>query len=281
MTDQQGWGPPQQPYRRPPWQQPSEAPPGQQQPPWDQGQQPYGGPQHYPGQPQQPGSSYGTATPTSPAGYQQPPPGNGYQPPQQGHPAGHRARQPTPRRRKSNKIILMSFGGILLSLVLIAVVGTALGAGKPKKTADTKPHPAVTSAATTAPEPTAAPTTPSVSQQLQSWLSNGGQSAINAIVTDLGAIQSDGDAENFSAVASDCQALSTAVTNLQAVGPLPYPPAERPLARALAHYSEAASACVAGASTENAQQIAQATTDMTEGDTFLGRATAAIKNLGG
>ena len=37
MTDQQGWGPP-------------------QQPPWEQSQQPYGGPQHSPGQPQQPGS---------------------------------------------------------------------------------------------------------------------------------------------------------------------------------------------------------------------------------
>jgi hypothetical protein len=151
MSDQQGWGPPQQPYRRPPWQQPaqqpSEAPPRQQQPPWDQSRQPYGGPQPYPGQPQQPGSGYGTATP--PPGYQQSPPGYGYQPPQQGYPSGpHRSHRPPRKRYRVRNTILGLVGGLVLIIVIASVASSRNGVTK---------APAPHASATTAP---AAATTP-------------------------------------------------------------------------------------------------------------------------
>jgi hypothetical protein len=147
MTDQQGWGQPQQPYRRPPWQQPaqqpSEAPPRQQQPPWEQGQQPYGGPQHYPGQPQQPGSGYGTATP--PPGYQQPPPGYGYQPPQQGYPSGPPPGHRPPRKRHRVRNVLLGVAGAIVLIIVIASVASS-GNGVQKTGS-----PPAANAATTAP----------------------------------------------------------------------------------------------------------------------------------
>jgi hypothetical protein len=101
MTDQQGWRPP-------------------QQPPWDQSQQPYLGPQHYPGQPQQPGSGYGTAA--APPGYQQPPPGYGYPPPpQQGYPSGPQPPRPPRKRHRVRNVLLGVVGAIVLIIVIAAV----------------------------------------------------------------------------------------------------------------------------------------------------------------
>ena len=147
MTDQQGWGPPQQPYRRPPSQQPSETSPWRQQPRWDQSQQPYGGPQHYPGQPRQPGSGYGTATP--PPDYQQPP--------QQGYPSGphpgHRPSRPKKGHRVRNTILGL-VGGLVLIIVIASVASSHNGVTK---------APAPHASATTAPAAATSPAFPPAS----------------------------------------------------------------------------------------------------------------------
>jgi hypothetical protein len=112
MTDQPGWGTP-------------------QQPPWGQSPQPYGGPQPYPGQPQQPGSGY--ATGPLPPGYQQPPPGYGYPPPQQGYrsgpPAGPQPTGPKKRHRVRNTILGV-LGGLVLLIVIASVASSHDGVSK-------------------------------------------------------------------------------------------------------------------------------------------------------
>ncbi len=142
MTDQQRWGPP-------------------QQPPWEQSQQPHGGPQHYPGQPQQPGSGYGAAT--SPPGYQQPPPGYGYQPPpQQGYPSGPQAGHQAPRPKKGHRVrntILGVVGGLVLIIVIASVASSHNGvqktgsppAANTATTAPSSPSPGPASNSTTGP----------------------------------------------------------------------------------------------------------------------------------
>jgi hypothetical protein len=112
MTDQQGWGPP-------------------QQPPWGQSPQPSGGPQPYPGQPQQPGSGYGTGP--LPPGYQQPPPGYGYPPPQQGYPSGPPTGPQPPRPKKRHRVrktILGVLGGLVLIIVIASVASSHNGVSK-------------------------------------------------------------------------------------------------------------------------------------------------------
>jgi hypothetical protein len=117
MTDQQGWGP-------------------TQQPPWEQGQQPYGRPQNYPGQPQQPRGRHGRATP--PPGYQQPP--------RQGHPSGppggHHAPRPPRNRHRVRSVILGIVGAIVLIIIIASVASSHNGVTK---------APAPHASATTAP----------------------------------------------------------------------------------------------------------------------------------
>jgi hypothetical protein len=191
-------------------------------------------------------------------------------------PPGHRA--PKPRRpRRGRNIALIALGAILGLFIVAGIIGAATG-GK-KTTADHHPAAAATPSAT--PSPPAAPATPSVQSQLQTWYSDGAESSINAIVSALQSIQTDADAGNFAATASDCAQLGSAVTSLQSAGPMPYAPAEKWLARGLALYSESAAECQAGASSENAAQISQATAEENQADTDLTNATNAIKNLDG
>ena len=97
----------------------------------------------------------------------------------------------------------------------------------------------------------------------------------------LGSIGTDGEAGSFPAVAQGCSQLSTAIADIQAVGPIPDPKAERPFAKALSLYGEAAAQCTAGAATQDASAIEQATAEMTQGDVYLGKTTRVIKSLNG
>jgi hypothetical protein len=140
MTDQQqGWGPP-------------------QQPPWEQSQQPYGGPQHYPGQPQQPGNGYGRAT--SPPGDQQPP-GYGYQPPpQQGYPSGPPAGHQAPRPKKGHRVrntILGVVGGLVVIIIIASVASSHDGVTK--LSSPSAARAATTAPASPSPEPASNSTT--------------------------------------------------------------------------------------------------------------------------
>jgi hypothetical protein len=136
-------------------------------------------------------------------------------------------------------------------------------------------------AATNAPAPVTTTAPESTAQQVSNWADNGGQDGLNSIVTALGAISTDGQAGNFSAVAQDCQQLSTAIANTQAAGPIPDRRAEKWFAKALALYSEAAAQCTAGADTQDASAIEQATAEMSQGDVYLTKTTRVIKALNG
>jgi hypothetical protein len=120
MTDQHGWEP-------------------SQEPPWDQGQQQYGGPQHLPGQPQQP-------------------PGYGYQPPpQQGYPSGPSAGHQVPRPKKRHRVrntILGLVGGLVLIIIIASVASSHNGVTK---------APAPHASATTAPAAATSPAFPPAS----------------------------------------------------------------------------------------------------------------------
>ena len=132
MTDQQG--PPQQPQ-------------------WDQSQQPYGGPQHYPGQPQQPGSGYGPAA--APPGYQQPPPGYGYPPPPQQAPLWPQEPRPKKGHRVRNTILSV-VGGLVLIIVIASVASSHNGVSKSGSPPAAK---AATTAPSQSPEPASNSTT--------------------------------------------------------------------------------------------------------------------------
>lgn len=120
MTDQQGWGPPQQPT----WDHTQQFP--AQQPP-------YGGPQ-------------------------QPPPGYGY-PPQQGYPGpGPQVPRPKKRHRVRN-VILGVVGAIVLIIIITAVASSGKDntAGKSLGSAASSPAPSSPAAATPSPAAPAAP----------------------------------------------------------------------------------------------------------------------------
>jgi len=248
MTDQPGWAPP----PRPPFEQ------GQQQPyggaPWGQtGQQPYAGQPSQSGAPQH-------AMPQNVGG-----------------PPDRRAKPPKKRHRKLNAILITITG-----LIVVIVIITALGGSKSKTAATAAPPIPTPSVVATTPAPTPAATTPSLAQQMTTWDdTDGGGAAMQAITTELGDLQSDAEAGNLSALGSDCAQLATDVSNLQAVGTLPYAPAARPLTRALSLYSQSAALCQAGANQDDAADIEQATTDLNRANVFLGRAVNRIKKLNG
>ena len=114
MTDQQRWGPP-------------------QQPPWEQSQQPYSGPRHSPGQPQQAGNGHGTAT--SPPGYQPPP-----QTAPHGRPKKQRGRGP-------------KFVGVLVYSLVVLLIGIAIGNASASKSGTPAAASTPATSATTSPAP--------------------------------------------------------------------------------------------------------------------------------
>ncbi len=94
-------------------------------------------------------------------------------------------------------------------------------------------------------------------------------------------IQQQGSAGNFTGMAQACAELSSAVSNTEAAGPIPYRPAERWFARGLAKYDQAASECQAGASSQDATAMQRAATDFSEGNADVARADKTIKALSG
>jgi hypothetical protein len=138
MSDQQGWGPPQQP----PWeqaQQPSGAPPWQQPyagPQWQQPgpqpnrapqwQQPPGGPPPWQGQ-----AHGGAPWQQQPYPGQQPPQPGGpqYLVPNTGGRRGGRGGPPKKSHRVRN-ILLGTIAGVIVLFVAAGVIGAATGAGK-------------------------------------------------------------------------------------------------------------------------------------------------------
>jgi hypothetical protein len=162
MTDQQGWGPPQQqpwspwepvqqPSGAPPWgQQPNGAPPPWQgpsgAPPWQH--QPYGGPprepghQPYAGQSPQPGGPQYTVPQPNPGG-----------------PPGRLTNRPRKRHRVRNVLL-----AIFALIVVIVVISTTANSGK-KPAADNRPA----ATATTKAAPKSSPT-PSFTAAENAWI---------------------------------------------------------------------------------------------------------------
>jgi hypothetical protein len=255
------WGPqwqPQQPNHQPPY--------GGQQVPWSADQQlalqpPYA---EQPWPPQQAGGPQVTTQIPS------------------GSPNGHRAGPPRKSHRRRNVILAVTG-----AFFIIGAIGDVLGAGKtpsPKPAAATTPAARATTpapAAATAP-PAAATTAPAqetTAQKVIAWYENGGQGALNSIVTALGNIQQQGQDGNFPGAAQACAGLSTAVTNTEALGAIPFPRAEKWLARGLAQYQAAAAECQAGASTEDTSELALAVGSMSKANADIARATKLITAL--
>jgi hypothetical protein len=189
---------------------------------------------------------------------------------------------PPKKPHRKRNIALAIVGG----LIVLGAINNALGANKTppsKPTAAVTPKAAATSpdpaATTVAPAATSAPAIYSTARAVVAWYNNGGKDALDDIGNDMTAIYADIQAGNYSAVGQDCAQVSTDVTNAQALGPVPYPRAERWMARALAKYSESAAQCQAGVSSQDASAIEEANADMGQGTADIGKAVKAMDAL--
>jgi hypothetical protein len=243
----------------------------QNQPPFGE-QQPYVPPQQDGPPGPQHGGLYG------PSQYGEP---QQWAPAEQPQPSipGHRARPPRKRRRVINIVALSVIG---LAVVIIIVVSLSGGSHSSSPSAATTPS-APVPAAPAAQQPTSAPAE-TTAEQVQAWAQNGGTADMNAVEAALTSISNDApsiEAGDFAPVEQDCDTLGTAISNLQAYGPIPYQPAEAPYSQALALYAAGASDCSSGAASQNVSQITQATSDFSQADSDLSQATNAIESAEG
>jgi hypothetical protein len=144
------------------------------------------------------------------------------------------------------------------------------------------PEPAVTSSSqaaassSPAPVPAAVTSSPTPAQAVNAWRQNGGKAALDALAAAETAVTKV-PVGDMAGLAAECKSMQDAVTALQAAGPIPYPPAEAWLAKALAEYSAGAADCQAGAAAQSDPLLRQtiaafdaANADMQKLDTALG-----------
>lgn len=142
------------------------------------------------------------------------------------------------------------------------------------------PPPAKPSA-TVPPAPAATVSTPaSALSAIQSWYASGGHAALTQLTAALGAASHINPANPATADRA-CRKISTAVTTAQEAGPVPYKPAERWFARALAQYSVAAADCQAAAQSGDVAMIRSSSAHLGRGSADLVKATSAIRKLDG
>ncbi len=255
--------------QQPPWQPPAQS---SSPPPFDgqQSEQQRSG-QHQPYEAQTWQSSH-TQYPSVPSTYLGGQPG---EPPKKAH-------------RKRNITLAIVGGLFIISFIAHVngqnkVPGKPTAANSPKAQVATPKHPAAISK-----HPAANPKTPAIAKVLAglridkavvTWFNDGAKADMQAVTADLDQVGTDAKAENFLAVARDCQQLSTAVTNLQTDGPMPYRPAEKWLARALALWNEGAAQCAAGASSENPAILVRSGGEVNKGTNDINRTTRLVSDL--
>ena len=125
----------------------------------------------------------------------------------------------------------------------------------------------------------AAASTSSAASAIAAWDTSGGGKALRKLTTALGDAGKT-DPDNFTAMGDACQKVGTAVTSMQSAGPMPYPPAQKWLARALAQYSQGSADCQAGVQAGDARVIAEGVSHISHGTRDLEKATAALGALG-
>jgi hypothetical protein len=122
-------------------------------------------------------------------------------------------------------------------------------------------------------------TTTSAALAFSSWYSDGGKSALGKLVAALGKAGA-ASPSDFPAMSAACSQVASAVTAMDDAGPIPYHPAERWIARALAEFSAGASDCQAGAQGQNVALLQKAAAEVTAGTTDLGKTTKALQAIG-
>jgi hypothetical protein len=91
---------------------------------------------------------------------------------------------PPRKPRRARRVLVITGAAIIALIVLVVVISVATsGKNKPAATATPKASPT-----TSAP---AAPTAPSVSQQMATWFNGGGSAQLKAISNDTGTLQTD------------------------------------------------------------------------------------------
>jgi hypothetical protein len=119
----------------------------------------------------------------------------------------------------------------------------------------------------------------STDRAIVTWFNGGAKADLQTVMADMGQISADAKTENFAAVEHDCVQLASAVTKLQANGPMPDDRAEKWLARALAEWNEGAAQCEAGANSENSEMMVQSADEVNQGTNDLARVTKLVSNL--
>lgn len=125
----------------------------------------------------------------------------------------------------------------------------------------------------------AASQAPPAGAAVVAWMGNGGQQRITAIGGDFNALHAAG--QNTPAARRACASLQRDVESAQAYPPIPDLVAQPHWTAALADYARAATDCLAGVDTFNADLLARAATEMSAGNDEVDAVTARVKALAG
>jgi hypothetical protein len=159
-------------------------------------------------------------------------------------------------------------------VLLLALAGcTASPAQSPP--ASSAPAATVTTTAAAVPGGAVSPAAEAVS----AWYSGGGKAALGKLITALGQAGA-ASPEDFPAMSAACAQVSAAVTAMDDAGPVPYAPAERWMARALAQFSAGSADCQAGVQGSDVSLLQKSAAAINAGSADLVRATKAIQSLG-
>ena len=130
---------------------------------------------------------------------------------------------------------------------LLAITALALTACGTRQAASDKPT------STPAPTTATASATPSKSMtdQLIDWRDSGGSETLDTLVTDLGAVEKASDPIDLKGLLEACSTLTADLEIAQQQDPVPDEETNQSWALALEHLANSATACTAGAVSEN------------------------------
>lgn len=184
---------------------------------------------------------------------------------------GGRAR----RRRNVSKIVLFALGA--LGLVVGGVVACSPASA---------PKPVSISSAPAANRSTPVSASPTTSEgtleAVKSWFDNGGQTALDAVASDLTAVQKGWSVASATGNARQaviaCLDLGDAVMQTTSAGPIPYARSEKAFAKALAYWKAAAADCLA-ASGDSGSLVGKSAREVSLGNTWCLKAFKILDGL--
>jgi hypothetical protein len=176
------------------------------------------------------------------------------------------------------RLIRMRFSTLLVVPAALLVAGCA-SAAAPNRGTNTTPAVQSPAAAAITQTPVAAATTQSPTQAVGAWWDAGGKSAWAQLVAALtGAGKA--NPSDTAAFQVACAAVAAGATAVQSAGPVPYAPAEKWLAKALAEYSAGASDCQAGVQGSDGALLQKSAAEIVLGNTDLAKSSAALSSIG-